>query len=992
MFVSQSACDNYAPTIFPSHPSSYPNIKSGVPAELSRRELNQLSRQAASQIRRAIQHAQTAEALTAHDAIIQASRLRGLATCDADAPAQGRLVTTTLIHALLRAGRRFKAAQIAETAWLGSVAKSSPSILDGQANISPTKAMRLSYKTSEAIIMSLCPPPPYLADLQQNPPWRLFAEQIDPAARQVERKARNVLTSVELQAESSMPFVGERVLPNHRAHEAHIQNLLREQLGTNNPNVRPNLLNDDTPRLDKATRRALLFLQVLRSSRQRRTGKMFEALVDACLLQGEIVVGTLLFVLLVRDWQARSILQNTQSEKAEIGEAMVDTASDWSSWPSQKTLLHDSRFLGWRRDMTPKAHSLALRSFAVERELGRAGPPMILQEAWRREQPAGSSGRSFSVRDGRSSYERPFVDEVMAGRYGLDIDLHSGSDYIPNPHSDSSRHILNSIIGAITASWHPSSSLDHSTNENFARLCSASQTISLKQLMYLINDGALIPVPASLLRAIVDLPKIAHALADQEILDRPKISALHAFHQYPPSRSSDTTNIAARLPTTLRLLSGRAVEMAIARCQTCTVTPSQDDLHALLEASYTVLKSHPHAIQVLEVMEQIGQNIHDSDTAAILIRGALAMGDLGLVRAALKRVTELYEQGNDAFDPRALLLIYGAENWGPGREENGTAMKLHQELRAKLTDKRLIPAGEPALLNAVMQYLLVTGQKRVIGFNLDLLLPFARIGPEYNVPRGLSVAASAGPNFYRNLLKALVGRGDSPVPSSFVERVWRIAKRAELHSWRLEMRRVHNEYLGVESTQEPRSQAWVLGPEVYTTVMDNYLVDQTRRGQNLEWRDAFPLNAKELAPRRKWEGYRQLYSVPLAALSRERSFELHDSLMEVSTPDRVDETLVKLWDRYEQQDGAVNWRNMQSIHSRRWRTYRRPQRSIIRQPIKRYLDSALRLWGREGEGDCAFDAGVRRHRNNSHTRSPLPQTTSKPFIRDASHELKPQWV
>ncbi|KAG8775158.1 hypothetical protein FRC12_001641 [Ceratobasidium sp. 428] len=42
-----------------------------------------------------------------------------------------------------------------------------------------------------------------------------------------------------------------------------------------------------------------------RSRRQQRTSHMYDAAIRACLLQGEILTGSLLFVLLVRDWQRR---------------------------------------------------------------------------------------------------------------------------------------------------------------------------------------------------------------------------------------------------------------------------------------------------------------------------------------------------------------------------------------------------------------------------------------------------------------------------------------------------------------------------------------------------------------------------------------------------------------------------------------------------------------------------------------------------------------
>ncbi|KAL0949057.1 hypothetical protein HGRIS_009156 [Hohenbuehelia grisea] len=49
-------------------------------------------------------------------------------------------------------------------------------------------------------------------------------------------------------------------------------------------------------------------VQQARRYRQKRTRDMFQALISACLLQGEIIVGSLLFVLLVKDWETRRAL------------------------------------------------------------------------------------------------------------------------------------------------------------------------------------------------------------------------------------------------------------------------------------------------------------------------------------------------------------------------------------------------------------------------------------------------------------------------------------------------------------------------------------------------------------------------------------------------------------------------------------------------------------------------------------------------------------
>ncbi|CAL1716567.1 unnamed protein product [Somion occarium] len=69
---------------------------------------------------------------------------------------------------------------------------------------------------------------------------------------------------------------------------------------------RPPMLELDADCVNDAyTRAAIRILQIARKYSQRRTERMFSTIIGACLLQGEIIVGCLLFVLLVKDWQAR---------------------------------------------------------------------------------------------------------------------------------------------------------------------------------------------------------------------------------------------------------------------------------------------------------------------------------------------------------------------------------------------------------------------------------------------------------------------------------------------------------------------------------------------------------------------------------------------------------------------------------------------------------------------------------------------------------------
>ena len=61
---------------------------------------------------------------------------------------------------------------------------------------------------------------------------------------------------------------------------------------------------------DRATQFALRLLYLARKSRQRRSHNMFKTLITLCVINGEIILASLLFGYMLRDWQARE-LQNS---------------------------------------------------------------------------------------------------------------------------------------------------------------------------------------------------------------------------------------------------------------------------------------------------------------------------------------------------------------------------------------------------------------------------------------------------------------------------------------------------------------------------------------------------------------------------------------------------------------------------------------------------------------------------------------------------------
>ncbi|KAF8803938.1 hypothetical protein BYT27DRAFT_7109155, partial [Phlegmacium glaucopus] len=66
---------------------------------------------------------------------------------------------------------------------------------------------------------------------------------------------------------------------------------------------------------DRGTKFAIDLLMVARRSRQRRSQNMFKILMALCIVNGEIIVASLLFGILLRDWQARELTGNLVPEK-----------------------------------------------------------------------------------------------------------------------------------------------------------------------------------------------------------------------------------------------------------------------------------------------------------------------------------------------------------------------------------------------------------------------------------------------------------------------------------------------------------------------------------------------------------------------------------------------------------------------------------------------------------------------------------------------------
>jgi len=64
------------------------------------------------------------------------------------------------------------------------------------------------------------------------------------------------------------------------------------------------------PIADVHTRIAVRLLEEARRRRQERTQQMYDVVINTCLIQGEIIVASLLFIMVIKDWQLRQALKS----------------------------------------------------------------------------------------------------------------------------------------------------------------------------------------------------------------------------------------------------------------------------------------------------------------------------------------------------------------------------------------------------------------------------------------------------------------------------------------------------------------------------------------------------------------------------------------------------------------------------------------------------------------------------------------------------------
>lgn len=113
---------------------------------------------------------------------------------------------------------------------------------------------------------------------------------------------------------------------------------------------------------------ALRLLHVARQSRQKRSRNMFKTLITLCIINGEIIAASLLFGILVKDWNARAVeeLETQKKEKTkkkkeppQKGSAIRKVQQRQTAWPSENRLVDI---------LTSIERHLKVRDYAIEGE------------------------------------------------------------------------------------------------------------------------------------------------------------------------------------------------------------------------------------------------------------------------------------------------------------------------------------------------------------------------------------------------------------------------------------------------------------------------------------------------------------------------------------------------------------------------------------------------------------------------------------------------
>lgn len=633
--------------------------------------------------------------------------------------------------------------------------------------------------------------------------------------------------------------------------------------------------------MDRATHRAILFMRAARQGRQHQTSQMWQALVDACLLQGEIVVGALLVVLMIRQWQARKTLLQLQETVSPLPHE--DLATDIQSGEplSVRTVATESDIPS--PVAAYNALSLSSRSAAIA--------DLVAQSM---------SDDAFDQRDLASQdpfHPKPKIPPRQTiPNHSYDI---SSSHIIPNPFAPPGRLILRAVVQSVIYPADGSNAVDlfpqpEHVNPRYPRPELGRSIEAFEILARSAAEDEWERVSEGLIKAMVEFPKDVSAIPflcnhDMETERKQNEVIVQATHD---RLHSIVTRFAETHPTSL--------------------LPS--DWNNLLWAAYYGLRSRDAADALLDAMESNGVVI-DDNILATMLTGLTYLEDWPAAEQILRKILDTYESDPNAVDPRIPLLLYSTMAHQAASDVGLEYLDKANHLDAKLrTYKRLVttqfvPKGVPVLLNAVLKYYGAANLSSVVRRHLDAILVFHYM----DQPRDgvLALATTFGPEFYHLLLLHL-DEGQRLQNIGLAERVWALARLTEIQSWRTSLRRMHGRYQhgrhdhNIEEGDVPlpkeRTQSWFRSLKSYKALYSIFSNARLTKAGSVRpgvWCAEYPLDA---ATAFKFE--RNMYDgLPPADMARKRALELHEGFL--SAFDLNQGILSELWRRLRTSDPDV---------------------------------------------------------------------------------------
>lgn len=200
-----------------------------------------------------------------------------------------RVATTTLVHGLIRRGDIATASDIVADALQGRVPRAAQS-----SSVLPlSRRVRFRTPTLQSTLSSLC----------------------------------------HNQGQSHSTY-----LQDHRDLR-HWRDVVQAQVAL----VSPKYLPSQTPEAARSyeyAQRSIALLNAFRHHRYRRTETMYEKVINTCIIHGEIITATLLFVLLVKDWQVKQAVQAAISSSAPTSSPSLDGAGHLASNSAPRDILN----------------------------------------------------------------------------------------------------------------------------------------------------------------------------------------------------------------------------------------------------------------------------------------------------------------------------------------------------------------------------------------------------------------------------------------------------------------------------------------------------------------------------------------------------------------------------------------------------------------------------------------------------------------------------